>query len=292
MTTTKKSTTTITIGYSSIQNALAHYGADIEKCNFDTIKNSDGNLGQFLFIRTETAMARLAKNIKTQKNIAESDESTEADKTKALEKIAEYEAELAIIEPLNKALESDGFGENFVHDVAIYAYGADHASTLHLNNIDELKKYAVKIRNMGKDHSVHVKSLAETKKAKNPNIYKDMKATMQGMLNAMLPNRDFHVNGDAVFAMCNILVNLNVSTDVNLGVKAGMKYAKVDSIIRQMCKIATLCMAKRLDALEVKAKKEQVKPATPVKDSKPETEPVKDTENSEPVVETTETKTE
>jgi len=84
MTTTKKSTTTITIGYSSIQNALAHYGADIEKCNFDTIKNSDGNLGQFLFIRTETAMARLAKNIKTQKNIAESDESTEADKTKAL----------------------------------------------------------------------------------------------------------------------------------------------------------------------------------------------------------------
>lgn len=279
MTNKKSNSTTITIGYPSIQNALAHYGADVEKCNFDTIRNSDTNLGQFLFIRTETAMARLAKNIKTQKNIAESDESSEVDKAKALEKIAEYEAELAIIEPLNEALKADGFGENFVPDVAIYAYGADKASTLHLSNLDELKAYATKIRNMGCNHYIHVKSLANTKKAQSPQVYKDMKATMQGMLNAMLPNRDFHINGDAVFAMCNILVNLNVATDSNFGVKAGMKYAKVDSIIRQMCKIATLCMAKRLDALEVKAKKEQVKPATPVKDSEPKTETVKDTEN-------------
>ena len=274
--TTTKTTATITIGYSSIQNAISIYGANIEECNMDLLKNSDTNLGQFLFIRTETALASFSKSLATLAKKMQAEDLTEKEKAELQAKVDEIEAKKAIIEPIHEDLKADGFGENINPEVAIYAYGADKATTLHLENLDELKAYATKIRNLGHKHYVHVKSLADTKKGQDASVYKELKRTMQGMLNAMLPERNYHINGEAVFAMCNILVALSQSTDKNLGLKSGMKYAKTDSVIRQMCKIANLCVAKRMEALKVKEVKEQVKAATAItKDS----EQPKDMEN-------------
>lgn len=282
--TTKKTMNNATInatGYESISNALAIYGANLDECNVDFVKNSDANLGAFLYIRTESKLANLNKQISQKTQARDNEETTEAEKQALQERIDELEAEKAIFEPLHEALKSDGFGENIDRKIAIYAYGPDKATTLHLDNLDELKSYATRIRNMGKNHYVHIKSLADTKKAKTPTTYKELKQAMQGMLNAMLPDSNLHINGDCVFAMCNILVNLNCGTDKNLGIKSGMKYAKVESVIRQMCKLASILMAKREDSLKVKEVKEQVKKATKIEQDNENSEPVQDTEKQD-----------
>ncbi len=273
MTTTKK-TATITIGYASVQNAISHYEANIEECNTELLKNSDINLGQFLFIRTETALANYAKKLGTIAKKLENPELTEAEKSELQAKVDEIEAEKAIIEPIHEALKADGFGENISPEVAVYAYGADNATTLHMNDIETLNNYATKIRNLGYNHYVHIKSLSNnSKKSYESDVYKEIKKTMQGMMNAMFPNKNYKINGEAVFAMCNILVTLKQNTDKNFGLKSSMRYAKTDSIIRQMCKIANTCINKRMESLEVKQAKEKVKAATAI------SEPAKDMEN-------------
>lgn len=274
----KKTTTNETyyFGYSSVQSAIAIYGADVEKCNMDLLKNSTENLGQFLFIKTETSIAKYNKSIAALAKKMQDEDLTEVEKAELQGDIDKLEAEKAIIEPIHDDLKLACFDENINPEVAIYAYGADKATTLHLDNLDELKAYATKIRNLGHNHYVHVKSLADTKKGQDASVYKELKRTMQGMLNAMLPERNYHINGEAVFAMCNILVGLSQSTDKNFGMKSGMKYAKIDTVIRQMCKIANLCIAKRMEALKVKEVQEKTKVTVAItKDS----EQPKDMEN-------------